>query len=299
MFNDSANGALSRVDTSTITDKTEAINILILETDEPHPETKDRKGSFGQIFHDLFSEAGSQHEPPLKVTTSMHYIVDDPDNDHHGQVPAASEIPDTTRAILITGSMYDAHGDDAWIMQLLDLLKELWNDRPDILFSGVCFGHQILSRLLGAKVEIHPSGQWELAHTDMKLTAIGQKLFRTKDNKLSLHQMHQDQVTSQPSSSTTDLLTKGQNVHVWASTSHTEIQGLYIRDRLFTSQGHLGFDEKMVHRQIEMRMESGGISGKEEERAEEAKETAHLKHDGIVVAGAILRFFWGDDHDVD
>ena len=72
---------------------------------------------------------------------------------------------------------------------------------------------------------------------------------------------------------------------------------VYIRDRLFTTQGHLGFDEKMVHRQIEMRQESGGI--KDDEHAAEAKETAHLEHDGKIVAGAILRFFHGDDHDVD
>lgn len=275
------------------------IQMLVLETDEPHPETQDRKGSFGQIFDDLFTEAGSQHEPPLRISTSMHYIVDDPSKGKYGHVPVVSEIPDSTRAILITGSMYDAHGNDSWVIKLLELLKELWIKRPEILFSGVCFGHQILSRLLGAAVEAHPSGKWELAHTEMTLTPIGQRLFRTSDSKLSLHQMHQDQVTSKPSLSTSSLLKEGQNVHVWASTPHTEIQGLYIRDRLFTSQGHLGFDEKMVHRQIDKREESGSIKGEESERAVEARETAHLKHDGIVVAGAILRFFYGDDHDID
>lgn len=276
----------------------EPVHMLILETDEPHPETKDRKGSFGDIFHELFTKAGSQHDPPLQVTTSMHYIVDDPNNGHNGHVPQISEIPDSVKAILITGSMYDAHGNDAWVLKLLGLLKELWTARPEILFSGVCFGHQILCRLLGAKVENHPSGKWELSHTEMKLSEIGQKLFRTKDSKLSLHQMHQDQVTSKPSAETSELL-KDEKVHVWASSEHTEIQGLYIRDRLFTSQGHLGFDEKMVHTQIEMREESGGIKGKEQERAAEAKEKAHLEHDGLVVAAAILRFFHGDDHDID
>ena len=278
-------------------DKHEAVHMVVFETDDPHPETKERKGSFGEIFHSLFKEAGSKHDPPLDVTTSLHYIVDDPRNGHGGHVPDISEIPESTTSILITGSMYDAHGNDAWIMQLLELLKELWSSRPHILLSGVCFGHQILSRLLGAKVEPHPSGEWELAHTAMNLTPIGQKLFRTDDKILHLHQMHQDCVMSKPSLETTDLLKKGTNVHVWASTEHTEIQGLYIRDRLFTSQGHLGFDEKMVHRQIEMREESGGI--KNEKHADEAKETAHLKHDGIVVAGAILRFFHGEDHDID
>lgn len=281
----------------------EKVHILVLETDEPHPETQERKGSFGEVFHKLFNDAGTNHDPPLEVTTSMHYIVNDPDNGSHGHVPAASEIPESTRAILITGSMYDAGGDTPWVHSLLSLLRELWTTRPQILFSGVCFGHQVLCRLLGSKVEAKDSGRWELAHTEMDLTPVGQKLFRLTDadgresQKLYLHQMHQDLVTTVPSPATTDLLQHKKKVHVWASSEHTEIQGLYIRDRLFSSQGHLGFDAGMVHTQIEMRQESGGI--KDEQHVAEAKETAHLKHDGEVVAAAILRFFHGDDHDID
>ena len=50
----------------------------------------------------------------------------------------------------------------------------------------------------------------------------------------------------------------------------------------------------MVRRQIQLRNESIG-----EERRAETKETAHMKYDGVVVASAILRFFHGDDHDID
>jgi GMP synthase-like glutamine amidotransferase len=272
--------------------------MLVLETDEPHPETQDRKGSFGEIIHTLFNTAGSRHSPPLKAYTSMHYVVDDPQRNKHGHVPSLSQIPDSTTAILLTGSMYDAHGNDAWILSLLDLLRDLWRARPHIKFAGICFGHQLLSRLLGASVEPHPKGEWELAHTSMDLTPIGQRLFQTHDKQLALHQMHQDHVASVPSvDSAEGLLAEGAKVHVWASTGHTEVQGLYVRERLFTSQGHLGFDEEMVKRQIEMREESGGI--KESREAEEGKERAHLRHDGEVVAGAILRFFHGDDIDVD
>lgn len=290
----------SKTDTSPPTMDTpkDEVHILVLETDEPHPETQDRKGSFGEIFHALFNEAGHAHAPPLKVTTSMHYVVDDPDHDHHGHVPQPSEIPASTTAILLTGSMYDAHGTDRWIQQLLTLLRTLWTTRPAIKFSGVCFGHQLLSRLLGAAVEPHPKGEWELAHTAMDLTPVGQKLFDTADRQLALHQMHQDRVTSVPDvKSAGGLLEQGAKVHVWASTGHTEVQGLYVREKLFTSQGHLGFDEEMVHRQIEMREQSGGI--KDERAAEEGKERAHLRHDGVVVARAIVRFFHGDDAEVD
>lgn len=275
----------------------EYVKMLVLETDDPHPDTLQEKGSFGEIFHSLFTEAGDKHDPPLKVDTDMHFVVDDPENDKNGHVPKLDEVPESIDAVLVTGSMYDAHSDEKWTLELLELLTSLWKSRPHMKFSGVCFGHQILSRMLGAQIEQTPGGKWELAHTEMDLTTVGQRLFRTSDSILNLHQMHQDQVTTVPSPEISGLVPKDRKVHVWASTPHTEIQGLYIRDRLFTSQGHLGFDEKMVRRQIEMREEVGSIE--ESETAARGKEKAHLKHDGLIVAAAIVRFFHGDDHDID
>ena len=272
----------------------DTIKMLVLETDATHPETQERRGGFGHVFNDLFQQAGDAHDPPLGVETDMHYVVEDGDNPGH--VPTIDEIPSDVRAIIISGSMYDAHGNEPWILKLVDLLQQLWQTRPAMRFSGVCFGHQILCRMLGATVEPTSSGRWELAHTPMKLTDVGKYLFRTHDDIIHLHQMHQDQVTTVPSHKTTSLLSPDDEVRVWASTEHTAVQGIYLQDRLFTSQGHLGFDEKMVHRQIEMRQESGGI--KDDKHAMEAKETASLIHDGVIVAAAILRLYHGEDRDL-
>ncbi|KAF7188489.1 putative glutamine amidotransferase-like protein C13C5.04 [Pseudocercospora fuligena] len=277
----------------------ETVKMLVLETDEPHPETMKHRGRFGEIIDRFFSNAGARHDPPLSIETDMRFIVDDPDNGHHGKVPIAADISEDTTAILITGSMYDAHGDDPWIMATRNLIEGLWRTRPNMKFSGICFGHQILARTLGAKVENTPGEKWELSHTSMNLSPVGKKLFLTDDDTISVHQMHQDQVSTLPSSETTDLLDKDQKVHIWASTKHTKIQGLYIRDRLFTSQGHLGFDETMVRRQIELRQKSGAIKEHNAEEVQYADETAHLEHDGEIVAAAILRFFHGDDHNID
>merc|ERR1712113_381878 len=265
---------------------TDTVKMLVLETDSPHPHTLQERGSFGQVFSHVFKTAGQNHNPPLGIDVDMHYVVDDPAKGKHGHVPKFEDIPGDVRAVLITGSLYDAHGNDPWIQDLRSLICDLWRTRPGMKFSGICFGHQLLGRVLGAKVEPTPGRKWELAHVNMDLTKVGQKLFLTDDTKLALHQMHQDQVTTMPSSDSTDLLPPGAKVHNWASSEHTKVQGLYIRDRLFTSQGHLGFDEKMVHTQIEMR--DGSI---DDEQKEEGKERAHMKHDGIVVARAILRFF--------
>jgi len=154
--------------------------------------------------------------------------------------------------------------------------------------------------MLGSTVESVPSGEWELAHTAINLSPVGEKLFNgdAKDGKIHLHEMHQDHVVEPPSVESSDgLLKKGTKVHVWGSSDHTKVQGVYIRDRIFTTQGHLGFDEEQVKRQMEMRVESGGIEDKE--HAEKAADTADMEHDGEVVAQAMLRFFHGEDHDVD
>lgn len=171
---------------------------------------------------------------------------------------------------------------------------ELWIRKPNFYFTGVCFGHQLLARLLGATVAPSPNRDWELGHCRITLTPLGQKLFSTTDSHIYLHQMHQDQVTSPPTvKSAAGLLppSEKEDVECWGYSEHTPVQGLYVPDRLFSTQAHLAFDEDMVKRQIEMRIESGGIQ--DMEHADRAAETAHLEHDGDVVAAAILRLFSG------
>ena len=109
--------------------------------------------------------------------------------------------------------------------------------------------------------------------------------------------MHQDQVLEPPTTkSANGLLEEGTEIHVWGRSEHTPVQGLYIPNRLFTSQAHLAFDEDMVKRQIQMRIDSGGIQNLE--HADRAAETADLEHDGEEVAAAILRLFRFDDDGV-
>lgn len=104
--------------------------------------------------------------------------------------------------------------------------------------------------------------------------------------------MHLDHVVNPPSTSTTDLLPKGTKIHVWGTSDHTGVQGVYIHKRLFTTQGHMEFNEVMVHRQLEMRVKAGSVTQTE---ADEAAERADWEHDGLIVAQAVLRFFHGDD----
>ncbi|RDW64473.1 type 1 glutamine amidotransferase [Aspergillus mulundensis] len=265
------------------------IRLLVLETDKPHPDTYSERGSFGRIIHEHFSAAGAAHHPPLGVETDQVFVV----SEQGGRVPKVSEL-DSFDGLLITGSVYDAHANNEWILQLLDLLRTLWLMRPGFRFLGVCFGHQLLARLLGGEVGPAPSRDWELGHCRITLTSTGQRLFRTHEDFVHLHQMHQDQVVKAPSAeSAGGLVPADTEISVWGRSEHTPFQGLYIPNRLFTTQAHLAFDEDMVKRQIQIRVDSGSI--RDLEHADRAAETADLEHDGVEVAKAILRLFVKDE----
>lgn len=266
------------------------VRIMVLETDIPHPDTYSARGSFGQILHSHFSKAGRAHHPPLGVETDQVFVV----TEQGGRMPTVNDF-DRFDGLLITGSVYDAHANNEWILQLLDLLKALWIKRPDFHFVGVCFGHQLLARLLGCTVAPAPSQDWELGHCRITLTPVGQRLFRTRDDHIHLHQMHQDQVVAPPTSASAgaDMLAPNTEVACWGRSEHTPVQGLYIPDRLFTTQAHVAFDEDMVKRQIQIRVDRGEIQ--DLEHADRASETAHLEHDGVEVAKAVLRLFAYDN----
>lgn len=155
---------------------------------------------------------------------------------------------------------------------------------------------------MGVSLPLHswcilPKTIRRLSHTEINLTPIGEKLFQTKE-KVFLHQMHVDHVVDPPTAkSSNGLIADDAAVAIWGSSETIKVQGVYIQERLFTSQGHLGYDENMVKEHVDTRVDKGLIEDKEQ--AEEAKEKAGLDHDGIKVAAAILRFFHGEDKDIE
>lgn len=94
------------------------VRLMVLETDWPHPDTYSEKGTFGQILHSHFAKAGSAHHPPLAIETDQVFVV----TEQGGRIPRKEEF-DGFDGLLITGSMYDAHGNNQWILDLLDLLR--------------------------------------------------------------------------------------------------------------------------------------------------------------------------------
>ena len=94
------------------------VRMLVLETDEQHPDDHEERGSFGDVFDSLFKRAGDEHDPPLGIETIIRFVAEN----KGGSVPTLEDVEDV-HAILITGSMYDAHGDDPWILKLVDFIQ--------------------------------------------------------------------------------------------------------------------------------------------------------------------------------
>lgn len=154
------------------------IRLAILETDTPIPSVQakyDNKG-YGGVFTDLFRRAcgGSDEALRAELDLSAHDVVN--------QYETAYPDPETIDAVLITGSKHNSFESDEWILRLVQYTRRLL-EGGRVRVVGVCFGHQILARAMGAQVGRSVRG-WELSVVPMTLTEQGRKLFG-RDNLVS------------------------------------------------------------------------------------------------------------------
>lgn len=144
------------------------LRIAILECDTPYPGTVKSYGSYGGVFTALLRTAASSLTPPLledDLILSTYNVVQEI------YPPSLDDID----GILMTGSRHNSFEDEPWILKLVQYVKQiLAQDRVRIV--GVCFGHQIVGRALGAPVGRSSTG-WELSVTDLELTDAGKEIF--------------------------------------------------------------------------------------------------------------------------
>ncbi|KAK8079632.1 hypothetical protein PG997_007450 [Apiospora hydei] len=277
------------------------LRLAILEADTPVPGVLAKYGKYGSVFAHLFRQACAPEPLESQLTLSSHDVVHDLDS---------YPDPETLDAVLITGSKHSAFENDEWILRLVAYTKRLLEaparDREDggrapVRVIGVCFGHQIVGRALGAPVGRSDRG-WELSVVDMALTDEGKRIFggetleerRDSDSNSS----KQDPVTDLSRTPPT-LHTENpphaprhhprvpQGHHPLAHTAVCATQAMYIPQRMIALQGHPEFTEDMVREILEMRHDGGIIP---DGVFEDAIGRVANAHDGVAIARAFLKF---------
>lgn len=100
--------------------------------------------------------------------------------------------------VILSGSPRDAWVDDQVNFQLGEWILRCRDAGVPVL--GVCYGHQLIARVLGAKVAPHPQGL-ELGNTPVTLTPAGRisKLFEGMPDAFDVLSSHSDEVSDLPS----------------------------------------------------------------------------------------------------
>lgn len=141
-----------------------------------------------------------------------------------GQFPAENEIGEYD-GFVITGSCNDAHGNDRWICELLDLIRKLDSMKKKLL--GICFGCQILARALGGKTGRAKAG-WDIGLTSVHLSSSLNYLTSLElPSTLYTIECHRDEVLELP-----------EEVEVIGWSNKTKIEMFRYGDHMMGVQGH-------------------------------------------------------------
>ena len=153
----------------------------LLEVDRLDPQLIGDYGSYGRMFERFFDGLRADLD-------YRYYQVQD------GELPGQ---PTECDAYLITGSRASAFDDLPWINPLLDWIRGFHLARAKII--GICFGHQIIARALGGRVERSLRG-WGLGARDLQLiqNPAPRWLSGTDRRSFRLLYSHQDQVVMAP-----------------------------------------------------------------------------------------------------
>ncbi|MBF8437098.1 glutamine amidotransferase [Halanaerobiaceae bacterium Z-7014] len=137
---------------------------------------------------------------------------------------------DNIKGIIITGSHSMVTDDSQWIKNLSQELKH-YLDNYNIPALGICFGHQLLAKIYGGKVDYHPVKK-EIGSKEIFLTEAGKvnSLFKGLPNKFSSFLVHEQSVLELP-----------EGAIRLANNNFENNQAFYLEDNIWGVQFHPEF----------------------------------------------------------
>uniref|UniRef100_A0A7N0UR92 Glutamine amidotransferase domain-containing protein n=1 Tax=Kalanchoe fedtschenkoi TaxID=63787 RepID=A0A7N0UR92_KALFE len=197
-------------------------------------------GGYFNVFVSAFGEEGERWD--------LYRVVD-------GEFPKMDELH-LYDGFVISGSPYDAYGDDEWVVELRQLIRVL--DAMEKKVLGICFGHQVLCRALGGKVGRASTG-WDLGLRQVNTTkdARGMLALEETVSTLAIIECHQDVVLEVPI-----------GAHVLASSEKTGVEMFVVGKHIMGIQGHPEYTKDILFNLIDRLVGAGSV---DEDLAEEAK----------------------------
>lgn len=231
------------------------MHVGLLACDEVAERFRHIAGGYQQMFERLLSP----HIPGLRVTR---FDV------QAGDIPADARACD---GWITTGSRASVYDDAGWIRAAETFVgKVADSDRP---FVGICFGHQLLARTLGAEVNRAPGG-WGVGVLPMQVVRR-EEWMTPALSTVRLQYMHADQATEPPDGAT-----------LLGAAAHCPVAMFQSGPRLLGIEAHPEFPAAYARALIEDRRARIGA-----QVAEDALARVDEPTDSGVVGGWIARFF--------
>lgn len=229
------------------------MRVGILMCDHVAERNRDVAGDYDDMFRALLS-TGSDLE------LEAHDAVG-------GELPSD---PGSCDAWLITGSSAGVNDGLPWVDALGGFVGRVVGAGVPIV--GVCFGHQLLARVLGAPVARSERG-WGVGVHETRLVASEPWMVGASGGYRVLN-LHQDQVERLPEGAT-----------LLAESDHCPIAMFARGDRVLAIQGHPEFVPEYVGRLVEERRERIG-----EDRTDRALASLDVPTDRALLATWIVAF---------
>ncbi|KAF9615788.1 hypothetical protein IFM89_026459 [Coptis chinensis] len=200
-------------------------------------------GGYFNVFVETFGEEGE--------TWDLFRVVE-------GEFPDWEELH-KYHGFVISGSPFDAFGNDLWILKLGFLLQTL--DAMEKKVLGICFGHQLLCRALGGKVGRAYDG-WDIGLRKVRMVDDLPPCRFLEDLEeippcLSIIECHQDEVWEVPL-----------GAEVIAFSDKTGVEMFAIGDHILGIQGHPEYTKDILYNLIDRLLDANLI---ERDSAEDAR----------------------------